>query len=139
MSEGPSPHQRLEAAAHFKAIVESPGDFDPRQAEAVATLLAGLRPTFVSYAWQHTDDEGERTEGGMGNHELRCGAWIVEKTALETILTFRHVAADTTQSESSYRLSKKRGTWRLARSHVRTFFDGRVTWTYWRAWKKAAK
>jgi hypothetical protein len=139
MSEGPSPHQRLEAAAHLKAIVESPGAFDPRHADAVATLLADLRPTFVSYTWQHTDDEGERTEGGIGNHELRCGAWVVEKTAVATTFTFRHVAADTSEPGSSYRLGKKHGTWRLARSHVCVFFGGRMTWTHWRGWKKAAR
>ena len=139
MSEGPSPHQRLEAAAHLKAIVEAAGDFDARHADAVASLLAGLPQTYVSLTWSRTDEEGERTEGGLGNHELRCGAWIVEKTALETIFTFRHVAADTKQAGASYRLSKKRGTWRLARSQIRSFFGGRMTWTYWRPWKSAAR
>ena len=137
MSEGPSPHQRLEAAAHLKAIVEAPGGFDPRHADAVAALLAELPRSFGSVTWSRTDDDGERTEGGIGNRELRCGAWIVEKTALATVFTFRHVGADTSEPGASYRLSKKRGTWRLGRSHVCAFFGGRVTWTSWRAWKKA--
>lgn len=136
MSEGPSPHQRLEAAAHLKAIAESPGDFDPRHADAVASLLADLPPTFVSFTWSRTDDEGERTEGGIGNRELRCGAWIVERLPEPAAFAFRHVAAE---NGSSYRLSKRRGAWRLARSHVRSFFGGRITMSSWRAWKKGAK
>ena len=136
MSEGPSPHQRLEAAAHLKAIVDAPGDFDPRHAEAVARLLAALPQTYVSVTWNRTDGEGERTEGGLGSHELRCGAWIVERHAGPVGFVFRHVAAE---SDASYRLHKKRGTWHLAQSHVRAFFGGRMTLSTWRASKKAAR
>jgi hypothetical protein len=39
MSEGPSPHQRLEAAAHLKAIVEAAGDSGSHF--AVANLASG--------------------------------------------------------------------------------------------------
>jgi hypothetical protein len=136
MSEGPSPHQRLEAAAHLKAIVEAPGDFDPSHADAVAQLLADLPQTYVSVTWTRTDCEGERTEGGIGNHELRCGAWIVSRDTGPTAFIFRHIAGE---PGSSYRLSKKRGTWRLARSHVNTWFGGRMTFATWRAWKKEAR
>lgn len=137
MSEGPSPHQRLEAAAHLKAIVEAPGDFDPSHAEAVATLLMDLPQTYISVTWNRTDSEGEQTEGGIGNRELRCGAWIVFRDPGTAAFTFRHVAGE--PGSSSYRLSKKRGTWRLARSHVHSWFGGRMTFATWRAWKKAAR
>lgn len=139
MSGGPSPHQRLEAAAHLKAIVESAGDFDPRRADAVASLLADLPRTFGSVTWTRTDGDGDRSGGGIGNRELRCGAWIVERLPGPAAFAFHHAGADTKESGSSYRLSRKNGTWRLARNQVRSLFGGRLTWASWRAWKKAAR
>jgi hypothetical protein len=129
-------NRKLEAAARLKAIIESPGPFDPRNADAVAELLAPLPRSGPSFRW-HREVDGERTEGALGSRETRCGAWLVERWG--SWFDVRHIASAEAADGMQYRLRKVRGRWRLDRSYVRSWrvFNSTISSVRYAPWKQA--
>ncbi len=97
MAHGPlTQNQKLEAAARLKAIIESGETFDPRDADAVAELLAAIPRSGPSFRW-HKEVDGERTEGAIGSRATRCGAWLVDRWG--NAFDIRHIASTEDQTE----------------------------------------
>ena len=128
--------RKLEAAARLKAIIESQGPFDARDADAVAELLASLPRSGPSFRW-HREKDGERTEGALGSRETRCGAWLVERWG--SWFDVRHIASAEAADGVQYRLRKARGRWRLDRSYVRSWrvFNSTISSVRYAPWKQA--
>ncbi len=134
--DSPTQNQKLEAAARLKAIIESPGFFDRRDADAVAELLAAMPRSGPSFRW-HKEVDGERTEGAIGSRETRCGAWLVERWG--SSFDIRHIASAEAADGAEYRLRKVRGRWRLDRSYVRSWrvFNSTISSVRYTPWKHA--
>ncbi len=137
MAHGPlTQNQKLEAAARLKAIIESGETFDPRDADAVAELLAAIPRSGPSFRW-HKEVDGERTEGAIGSRATRCGAWLVDRWG--TSFDIRHIASAEDADGAEYRLRKVRGRWRLDRSYVRSWrvFNSTFSSVRFAPWKHA--
>ncbi len=134
--DSPTQNQKLEAAARLKAIIDGPASFDPRDADAVAELLRAMPRSRPSFRWQREVD-GERTEGGIGVRETRCGMWVVERWG--SAFDIRHIASADDEEGTQYRLRKIRGRWRLDRSYRRSWrvFNSTFTSVRFAPWKNA--